>query len=110
MLRSIDSAHGQATTICQGCSVAGADCSHTKSGRHSLELLRAVEFVSEMAGMAWMQSTCTIRLNHRHPLFGHVLSGRYKAQLVEGSGNGYLRTACDYAHGVAVPPVRARSN
>jgi len=39
-----------------------------------------------------------------------VLSGRYKAQLVEGSGNGYLRTACDYAHGVAVPPVRARSN
>jgi len=26
-------------------------------------------------------------------LSGHVLSGRYKAQLVEGSGNGYLRTA-----------------
>jgi REP element-mobilizing transposase RayT len=51
-----------------------------------------------VAGMAWLQSTYTIRLNHRHQLFGHVLSGRYKSQLVEGSGNGYLRTACDYVH------------
>src|SRR5579859_5160646 len=25
-------------------------------------------------GMAWRQSTCTIRLNHRHKLIGHVLS------------------------------------
>jgi REP element-mobilizing transposase RayT len=57
-----------------------------------------------VAGMAWLQSTYTIRLNHRHQLFGHVFSGRYKAQLVEGSGNGYLRTACDYVH---LNPVRA---
>ena len=55
-------------------------------------------------GMAWLQSTYTIRLNHRHHLRGHVLSGRYKAQLVEGSGNGYLKTACDYVH---LNPVRA---
>ncbi len=58
-----------------------------------------------VAGMAWLQSTYTIRLNHRHKLLGHVLSGRYKSQLVEGSGSGYLRTACDYAH---LNPVRAR--
>ncbi len=58
-----------------------------------------------VAGMAWLQSTYTIRLNHRHRLFGHVFSGRYKAQLVEGSGSGYLRTACDYVH---LNPVRAR--
>ena len=57
-----------------------------------------------VAGMAWLQSTYTIRLNHRHKLIGHVLSGRYNAQLVEGSGNGYLRTACDYVH---LNPVRA---
>ena len=57
-----------------------------------------------VAGMAWLQSTYTIRLNNRHKLIGHVLSGRYKAQLVEGSGNGYLRTACDYVH---LNPVRA---
>jgi len=57
-----------------------------------------------VSGMAWLQSTYTIRLNHRHKLLGHVLSGRYKAQLVEGSGSGYLRTACDYVH---LNPVRA---
>ncbi len=51
-----------------------------------------------VAGMAWLQSPYTIRLNHRHKLFGHVFSGRYKAQLVEGSGDGYLRTAGDYVH------------
>jgi REP element-mobilizing transposase RayT len=57
-----------------------------------------------VAGMAWLQSTYTIRLNHRHKLSGHVFSGRYKSQLVEGSGNGYLRTACGYVH---LNPVRA---
>jgi len=57
-----------------------------------------------VAGMAWLQSAYTIRFNHRHQLIGHVLSGRYKAQLVEGSGNGYLKTACDYVH---LNPVRA---
>jgi len=56
-------------------------------------------------GMAWLQSTYTIRLNHRHKLVGHVFSGRYRAQLVEGSGDGYLRTACDYVH---LNPVRAK--
>jgi len=58
-----------------------------------------------VSGMAWLQSTYTIRLNNRHKLTGHVLSGRYKAQLVEGSGNGYLLTACDYVH---LNPVRAK--
>ena len=41
-----------------------------------------------VAGMAWRQSTYTIRLNHRHKLTGHVLRGRYKAQLV---GDGFKR-------------------
>ncbi len=36
-----------------------------------------------------------MRLNRRRKLIGYVLSGRFKAQLVDGSGNGYLRTACD---------------
>ncbi|MDB6039320.1 MAG: transposase, partial [Verrucomicrobiales bacterium] len=39
-------------------------------------------------GMRWLQSTYTIRLSHRHKLFGHVFSGRYKALLVDGSGDG----------------------
>ncbi|HVV73869.1 MAG TPA: transposase [Verrucomicrobiae bacterium] len=57
-----------------------------------------------VAGMTWLQSTYTIRLNHRHKLVGHVLSGRYKAQLIEGGGRGYLRSACDYVH---LNPARA---
>jgi REP element-mobilizing transposase RayT/DNA-binding transcriptional regulator YiaG len=57
-----------------------------------------------VAGMRWLLSTYTIRFNHRHKLCGHVFSGRYKALIVEGSGNGYLRTVCDYVH---LNPVRA---
>jgi hypothetical protein len=33
-----------------------------------------------------------------------LFSGRYKSLLVDGSGNGYLRTVCDYVH---LNPVRA---
>jgi putative transposase len=58
-----------------------------------------------VAGMAWLLSAYTIRLNHRHKLFGHVFSGRYKALVVDGSGDGYLRTVCDYVH---LNPVRAK--
>ena len=57
-----------------------------------------------VAGMRWLLSAYTIRLNHRHKLFGHVFGGRYKALLVE-SGHGYLKTVCDYVH---LNPVRAR--
>src|ERR1041385_4656472 len=49
-------------------------------------------------GMRWLLSTYTLRLNHRHKLFGHVFSGRYKAVLVDGSEGDYLQTACDYVH------------
>src|SRR5512140_67603 len=56
-----------------------------------------------VAGMRWLLSTYTIRFNHRHRLFGHVFSGRYKALMIDG--NGYLRTACDYVH---LSPVRAK--
>lgn len=58
-----------------------------------------------VAGMRWLLSAYTLRFNPRHKRFGHVFSGRYKAVLVEGSGTGYLRTACDYVH---LNPVRAK--
>jgi REP element-mobilizing transposase RayT len=57
-----------------------------------------------VAGMAWLLSAYTIRMNHRHELSGHVFSGRYKALLVEDGGNGYLKTVCDDVH---LNPVRA---
>jgi len=34
----------------------------------------------------------------------HLFSGRYKALVVDGSGNGYLKTVCDYVH---LNPARA---
>lgn len=58
-----------------------------------------------VAGMRWLLSAYTLRFNPRHKRFGHVFSGRYKALVVDGSGNGYLKTVCDYVH---LNPVRAR--
>jgi len=56
-------------------------------------------------GMKWFLGTYTSRFNRRHKLFGHLFSGRYKALVVDGSGNGYLKTVCDYVH---LNPVRAK--
>ncbi len=58
-----------------------------------------------VAGMKWFLGTYTSRFNRRHKLFGHLFSGRYKALVVDGSGNGYLRTVGDYVH---LNPVRAK--
>src|SRR5438876_2099097 len=58
-----------------------------------------------VAGMKWFLGTFTSRFNRRHRLFGHLFSGRYKCLVVDGSGDGYLRTVCDYAH---LNPVRAK--
>ena len=56
-------------------------------------------------GMKWFLGTFTSRFNRRHRLSGHLFSGRYKCLVVDGSGDGYLRTVCDYAH---LNPVRAK--
>ena len=56
-------------------------------------------------GMKWFLGTYTSRFNRRHKLFGHLFSGRYKSLFVDGSGNGYLKTVCDYVH---LNPVRAK--
>jgi REP element-mobilizing transposase RayT len=58
-----------------------------------------------VAGMKWFLGTYTGRFNRRHKLFGHLFSGRYKSLIVDGSGNGYLKTVCDYVH---LNPVRAK--
>jgi len=58
-----------------------------------------------VAGMKWFLGTYTSRFNRRHKLFGHLFGGRYKALIVDGSGDGYLRTVCDYVH---LNPVRAK--
>ena len=58
-----------------------------------------------VAGMKWLLGTYTGRFNRRHQVFGHLFSGRYKALIVDGSGNGCLKTVCDYVH---LNPVRAK--
>ncbi len=57
-----------------------------------------------VAGMKWFLGTYTSRYNRRHKEFGHLFSGRYKALIVECSGNGYLKTVGDYVH---LNPARA---
>lgn len=56
-------------------------------------------------GMKWLLQTYTSRYNRRHRYFGHLFSGRFRAPIVDGSGNGYLRTACEYVH---LNPIRAQ--
>ena len=58
-----------------------------------------------VAGMKWLSGTYTGRFNRRHKQFGHLFSGRYKAVIVDGSGNGYFKTVCDYVH---LNPSRAK--
>lgn len=41
-----------------------------------------------VAGMKWLLGTYTGRFNRRHRLVGHLFSGRYKALIIDGSGNG----------------------
>jgi putative transposase len=68
-----------------------------------------------VAGMKWLLGVYTNRFNIRHKLCGHLFAGRYKALIVDGSGNGYLSTVCDYVHlnparaGVLPPKVPLKS-
>lgn len=55
-------------------------------------------------GMQWLLGVYTNRFNRQQKQFGHLFSGRYKAVIVDGSGDGYLKTVCDYVH---LNPARA---
>ncbi len=57
-----------------------------------------------VAGMKWFLGVYTSGFNRRHKLLGHLFSGRYKSLIVDGSGDGYLKTVCDYVH---LNPARA---
>jgi REP element-mobilizing transposase RayT len=54
-------------------------------------------------GMAWLQTTYTIRFNHKYRRSGHLLQGRYKAHLVEADE--YAMELVRYIH---LNPVRPR--
>jgi REP element-mobilizing transposase RayT len=92
-------------TLAEACQKTGFQVHAYCLMRNHFHLVLETPNANLVAGMAWLLSTYTIRLNHRHQLFGHVFSGRYKALMVDGSGGGYLRTVCDYVH---LNPVRAK--
>jgi putative transposase len=91
-------------TLAETCQKTGFQVHAYCLMRNHFHLVVETPDANLVAGMAWLLSTFTIRLNHRHKLCGHVFSGRYKALIVEASGNGYLESVCDYVH---LNPVRA---
>jgi len=97
--------HDFLKTLAETCQKTGWQVHGYCLMRHHFHLVVETPNANLVAGMSWLLSTYTIRLNHRHQLSGHVFSGRYKALLVDGSGDGYLKTVCDYVH---LNPVRAR--
>ncbi len=92
-------------TLAEACQKAGLEVHAYCLMRNHFHLVLETPNANLVAGLAWLLSAYTIRLNHRHKLIGHVFSGRYKALLVEGGGTGYLKTVCDYVH---LNPVRAK--
>ena len=90
----------------------GEACGKTRWQVHALclmpnhfHLVVETPHANLVAGMKWFLGTYTGRFNRRHKLFGHLFSGRYKTLIVDGSGNGYLKTVCDYVH---LNPARAK--
>src|SRR6266446_3151208 len=92
-------------TLAEGCLKTGWQVHAYCLMKNHFHLVLETPNANLVEGMRWLLSAYTIRLNHRHELFGHVFSGRYKALLVDGSGTGYLKSACDYVH---LNPVRAK--
>ena len=58
--------------------------------RNHFHLVIETPQLNLVAGMKWLLGTYTSRFNRRQKEFGHLFSGRYKALIVDGRGNGYL--------------------
>ena len=85
-------------TLAEACQKTGFEVHAYCLMRNHFHLVVETPDANLVAGMRWLLSNYTLRLNHRRKLTGHVFSGRYKALIVEGSGNSYLKTVCDYVH------------
>jgi REP element-mobilizing transposase RayT len=97
--------HDFVKTLAEACEKTGFQVHAYCLMRNHFHLVVETPNANLVVGMRWLLSAYTLRFNPRHKRFGHVFSGRYKALVVDGSGNGYLRTVCDYVH---LNPVRAR--
>jgi putative transposase len=82
-------------TLAETCDKAGFEVHAFCLMRNHFHLVVETPNGNLVAGMKWFLSAYTLRFNARHERFGHVFSGRYKALLVDGSSNGYLRRVCE---------------
>jgi putative transposase len=97
--------HRFVETLCETCQKTGWQIHAWCLMNNHFHLVVETPRANLSAGMHWLLGTYTVRFNRRHQLSGHLFSGRYKALIVDGSGNGYLKSVCDYVH---LNPVRAR--
>lgn len=77
-------------TLAEACQKTGFQAHAYCLMRNQFHLVVETPNANLVAGMRWLLSSYTIRLNHRRKRFGHVLGGRYKAIIIEGGGHGYL--------------------
>ena len=83
-------------SLAETCEIAGCQaraCCRMDSHFHPLVEKPNAKLV---AGVKWFLSAYTPRYNRRNRLVGHVFSGRYKALVVDGSGDDYFRMVRDY--------------
>ncbi len=92
-------------TLGEACAKTGWQIHACCLMRNHFHLVIETPGANLVAGMKWLLGVYTKRFNLRRKTCGRLFAGRYKALVVDGSGNGYLGTVCDYVH---LNPVRAR--
>jgi REP element-mobilizing transposase RayT len=92
-------------TLGEACAKTGWQVHAYGLMRNHFHWVRETPSANLVAGMKWLLGVYTQRFHIRHQTCGHLSAGRYQALVADGSGNGYLRTVCDYVH---LNPVRAR--
>src|SRR3954470_19132156 len=70
-------------TLAEACQKTGFQVHAYSLMRNHFHAVIETPNANLVAGMRWLLSSYTLRLNHRRKLFGHVFSGRYKALIVE---------------------------
>src|SRR5712691_9661582 len=92
-------------TLTEACQKTGWQVHAYCLMRNHFHLVVETPHANLVAGMKWLLGVYTGRFNRRRQEFGHLFSGRYRALIVDGSGNGYLKAVCDYVH---LNPARAK--
>jgi len=76
--------HDLIKTLAEACQKTGWQVHAWCLMRNHYHLVLETPNANLVAGLAWLQSTYTIGLNHRHQLFGHVFSGPLQGAVGRG--------------------------